>query len=211
MDHENEYDDAALLAQIGDAENLIRTSRGKIPGYFLARTGVRVAILFAVVVCMYLTFYLPPDTYAQSLLSNGASGLLVFLAAAPTLRAMRARPWITLAVGGIVAGAVLVAAFLTRTVTQSLLLNVGVGVVLLLALDLNIARWLDAVSNAEGRVRQQLAEAADKIKRAQSSLDYKYAVHDYLNLPRPDKFGGLRLEEGETLFGAASFAEPPAT
>lgn len=208
QDAEDKHEDDVLLAQIGDAEAVIRSDRHKPPGFFLARTTVRLIILGAGLGCAYLTFNLPPDSYAQSLLSNLTAGLFVFLAAAPTLRAMRAHPWPTLAIGVSVAGTVLATAYLASSVKQSLLLNAGVGIMLLLALDLNIARWLDALSSAERDARQRLAVAKGMIERAESALDYKYAVHDYLHLPRPDKLGGIRFGEGETLLGVLGWTDP---
>ena len=61
------------------------------------------------------------------------------------------------------------------------------GLALLLALDLNVAQWLDAVVKAEGEAKERIAEAARLVEEAETVLDYKYAVHDYLKLPRPDE------------------------
>ena len=103
---------------------------------------------------------------------------------------MRRRPRSTLIGGVVVVVAILGGASLTESVTKGLLLNVGVGLALLLALDLNVAQWLDAVVKAEGEAKERIAEAARLVEEAETVLDYKYAVHDYLKLPRPDKIGG---------------------
>jgi hypothetical protein len=208
--HDPEPDDdndGPWLTQIGEAARIADKQQSKLPGYFLVRTSMRAAILAAAVVCVYIAFRSRADSYAQSLAANAATGFAVFFFAAPMLRAIRSRPWTTLVSGSIMVAAILGAAARASSLTQSLLLNAGVGFALLLALDLNIARWLDAIASAEGKARERIAEAARLIEQARSALDYKYAVHDYLNLPRPDQLGGIRLPEGESLMGALGWPD----
>jgi len=205
-------DDGPLLSQIGDGEAAIKVGSRKAFGHFFAQTGVRIAIFVAALASTYLTFRLPRDEFLQSLCSNLAAGLLVFLAAAPLLRGVRRHQAATLSGGVLFTGLVLGGAFVSAPVLQSLLLNIGVGAALVLALDLNIARWLDATVRAESEVRGRIDEAAAKVQSAQSTLDYKYAVHDMLGLPRPYKFGGISLAEGEHLMPQyESFAPDEAT
>jgi hypothetical protein len=203
-------DDGPWLAQIGEGTRIAEQQRSKLPGYFLVLTSVRLAIIAAAVLCVVAAYRSRPDSYAQNLAGNAAVGFAVFFFAAPMLRAMRSRPWATLASSVIVIALILgAAAALTPSLTQGLLLGAGVGFALLLALDLNIARWLDAIVSAEGDARKRIDEAARLVEQARSALDYKYAVHDYLNLPRPDQLGGIRLPEGETLMGAMGWPEEP--
>ncbi len=200
-------DDGPWLTQIGEGTRIAATEQGKLPGYFLVLTSVRAAIIAAAVACVYAAYRSPPDSYAQTLAGNAAAGFAVFFFAAPMLRAMRSRPRTTLVSGVIAVAVILGAAALASSLTQSLLLGAGVGFALLLALDLNIARWLDAIVSAEGNARKRIDQAARLVEHAQTALDYKYAVHDYLHLPRPDQLGGIRVPDGETLMGALGW--PP--
>src|SRR5687767_9461120 len=85
---ETDDNDHRWLVQIGEANQTIRDSRWKLPGLWLARTSVRIAILGAAAACVHGTYRFPADSYTQSLVANAAAGFLVFFAAAPILRAM---------------------------------------------------------------------------------------------------------------------------
>ena len=200
-------DDGPWLKQIGEGTRIAAAERRKLPGYFLVLTSVRVAIIAAAVACVYAAYHLPQDSYTQNLAGNAAVGFGIFFFAAPMLRAMRSWPRTTLLSGAAIVAAILGVASLASPLTESLLLGAGVGFALLLALDLNIARWLDAIVSAEDNARKRIDEAARLVEQAETALDYKYAVHDYLNLPRPDKLGGIRLPEGETLMGALGWPD----
>lgn len=200
-------DDGPWLTQIGEGTRIAAAERSKLPGYFLVLTSVRVAIIAAAIACVYAAYHLPQGSYAQNLAGNAAAGFAIFFFAAPMLRAMRSWPRSTLLGGAVIVAAILWVASLASSLTQSLLLGAGVGFALLLALDLNIARWLDAIVSAEGNARKRIDEAARLVEHAQTALDYKYAVHDYLHLPRPDRLGGIRLPEGETLMGAMGWPD----
>ncbi|HWG35948.1 MAG TPA: hypothetical protein VN650_17430 [Gemmatimonadaceae bacterium] len=200
-------DDGPWLKQIGEGTRIAAAERRKLPGYFLVLTSVRVAIIAAAVACVYAAYHLPQDSYTQNLAGNAAVGFGIFFFAAPMLRAMRSWPRTTLLSGAAIVAAILGVASIASPLTESLLLGAGVGFALLLALDLNIARWLDAIVSAEDNARKRIDEAARLVEQAETALDYKYAVHDYLNLPRPDKLGGIRLPEGETLMGALGWPD----
>lgn len=204
---DDDDDDGPWLKQIGEGTRIADAERRKLPGYFFVLTSVRVAIIAAAVACVYAAYQLRQDSYAQNLAGNAAVGFGVFFFAAPMLRAMRSWPRITLLSGAVIVAAMLWVASIASSLTQSLLLGAGVGFALLLALDLNIARWLDAIASAEDDARKRIDEAGRLVEQAETALDYKYAVHDYLNLPRPDKLGGIRLPEGETLMGALGWPE----
>jgi hypothetical protein len=202
-------EDNGLLVQIGRADALGRDARKAVPKYFAARLAVRLLILTAGLAGVRLAYQLPDNSYGQSVVSNAATGLLVFLAVAPALRAMRAHARLTLTAGTIIAVNLLAFGFFTAGVTQSLLANGAVGVLFVLALDLNINRWLDAHAALQGRAQRRIDKAARLIEAAESTLDYKYAVHDYLGLPRPDKIGGIALPAGATLFDVLGGPQGP--
>jgi hypothetical protein len=211
MENAEYPEDGPLLSQIGEAKYVTSVERKKVMGLFFARTRVRVAILLATLGAAYGTFRLPINSFPQSLLCNLSAGLLVFLAAAPVLRVMRRHEKGALIVGIVFAATIFTVAFYSGPLLQSLLLNVGVGVLLIVSLDLNIARWLDAVAHANHSAHRRLQKAAELIKSAESTLDYKYAVHDHLGLPRPYKFGGISLAKGEHIMPVVAFSSGDAT
>jgi hypothetical protein len=209
-------EDAIALEQIGRARAAEGAARAEIPKYLLGRRGIQFAILGAGLVGVWLTLYLTKGSFAQSVMSNVASTLLVFLTVAPTLRAMHVRPRTTLFGGACLSALLLLAAWKTCALFRSaqcdavedLLVNGAVGFLFVLVLDMVINRWLDAIAAAEGDARRRIEEAAKLVEQANSALDYKYAVHDYLNLPRPDKLGGITLDDGEPLLGVMGWPTP---
>ena len=188
-----------LLWQIGEAEKLVSEEQRNARRFSLARIGVRAGIFLAALGSVYGTFRLPRDGFAQSLLSNLAAGLLVYLAAAPVLRGIRRSQAATLAAGVLVTALTLGWAYVSAPGLQSLLLNIGVGAALVLALDFNVARWLEAKAQAEGAARERQAAAAEMIKSAESMLDYALAVHEQMGMPLPGRFGNISLKNSEQL------------
>lgn len=185
---EDEQDDYVLLAQISHGHQEIRKNRSRLIFAFLANGVVRTTLVLAGAACAYFSVTAQPGSFIQSLLANVAAGIGVFVAAAPVLRAARRSPGHTALLGLLIATALLAAAYVSGPATQPVLLSGGCGVLLLLALDLNVAQWLDAASRSEKAAREKLYEAIRKVGAAEDVLDYKYALHDHLNLPRDYEF-----------------------
>jgi hypothetical protein len=205
-------EDNAILIEIGRGEEQKAVAKKTITKFILARFSIRLVIATAGVACIVITYRVPAGSYVASLLPNLATGLLVFLAVVPTLRSAHMYPRQTACAGALVAVALLIASYVTAGVTQGLLINGAVGVLLLLALDLTINRWLDTCSVAEMEARAMRKRAIELIRAGTSELDFKYALFDYLNLPRPDQFGGIALPEGVSLADEVMKAagEPPS-
>ena len=192
-----DLEDNQLLTEIGEATQVQGQAKSAAIGLRWRRRVLKAALALVSAGTVYAAYRQPLDSYPQALLIESGAGLALFLAVAPVLRAARHHRTLVV-VGVLILSPVLaIAGNLSSGVARSLFVDAAVGSLFVVALDLMIDRWLAAVSRAESAARAKLKEAGERIERADSYLDYKYAVHDYLGLPRPDQIGGMAIPEGQ--------------
>lgn len=193
-----DLEDSELFREIGETTVAQDRAESALGGRRWRRRLVKAVLALVSAGAIYLAYQLIPDSYGQSLLVKTGAGVGLFLTVAPVLRAARRHRTPVLVVGFILSPTLALFGSLSSGATRSLFEEGAVGSLFIIALDLMIDSWLAAVSRAEASARAKLEEARHRIEGARSCLDYKYAVHDYLGLPRPDKISGLAIADGQT-------------
>jgi hypothetical protein len=189
-------EDRRILGERASATALERDLETALPPLRGMRWLLVTLLLAAVGGCAYAAFALNDPmaasthtrTYLQSLAIGLASGIVTFTALPVVLSIAKRARNILLAIGAVVGAAGVAEAYwIDDDLWQAVVMETGLAILLVVALDLLIAHALHAISKREARLRTNLAKARKAIESADSELDYKYAMHDYLGLPRPDQ------------------------
>lgn len=203
MDHE----DHELISEIGraaDAEKELRTRSGQIRARVLSLKGGRAFVLITLIVAAiasgWLAYHAEPGSYLENLWLELAAGFATFVAIPVLLRLSGAYQRAVLITGLGLAVGLGVLAGVASDVTRSLLLAGAIAIVLAIALEVIIADMLQTLATGEAKAAGELADIRARIdelrtqaEHARNTLDYKYAMHDFLGLPRPDDFGGIAV------------------
>ena len=205
MDNE----DAQLLRELYSNENIRRQVETELRRTFLA-LGVWRALLAAVAAGLIVLAYLcPDDSYAQALAVGFAAGIALFLAVPLALTFAKQFRDDAVWLGVALAATAGVAGYYTQGVTRSLLVELCIGTLLVIALDIFIDKTLESLSAKQEEHLARLQETHRKIQGAEAVLDAKYAWNDYLGIPRPGEFGGLMISDEEFQASLPATTPPP--
>lgn len=203
MDNE----DAQLLRDIYSNENIRQQVETELRRTFVALGAWRALLVAGAAGLITLAYLCPADSYPQTLAVGSAAGIALFLAVPLALTFARNFRDDAVWLGFALAATAGVAGYYAQGVTRSLLVELCVGTLLVIALDIFINKTLETLSKKQEEHLARLQETHQKIQGAEAVLDAKYAWNDYLGIPRPDEFGGLMVSDEE--FQAGLPATPP--
>jgi hypothetical protein len=199
----DERPDSEILADKGAAEakqDEATRERGAARVRLISFLTLRGSITFALIAAIFglgkLAYTLQEHSYIQLLAAKAAGGIATFLFI-PWILVLLEHSRVAGTLGAIgVSVALTVAAGFAEGTPREFLVEGSTGVALAVALDFllhgALAKIIAAAAESSAKLKaanKQREMAKQKILNAENELDYKYAVNDYLGLPRGYKFG----------------------
>ena len=190
--------DGRLLQQIQEAHDEKATLKSQLCRILAVKLAWVVTLAALSIGVAALAYGIPADSkwsFWQSRCIEISAGVAAFLTGERILSLDRDKKGLVVW-GGIVVSLVAgICAYHRSGITQALLIEVCVGAMFVVELDLLIMRFLSRLDEVQMEIDLGIRQAIRKASFAESALDNKYAWHDYLGLPRPDVYPGLNRPE----------------